>query len=164
MAPVPPRDYSLYRGTGCEIALPSGPVLLCGKPAYFMFHGEIDLLMCLDHTKRQMQYLPLQKRGTQTRIVALTNTQKVTMRCTACLTVVRLHRVEPSTAVGTLQWCPQCGHKGAFGMIDTDQDWWDAISDSLGMDQQLVRLLYDEWDATKHTKFVDYVKEMLANA
>jgi hypothetical protein len=65
----------------------------------------------------------------------------------------------PSTRVGELKYCPVCGGK-AGAATDTEETYWESLSEAYELPVEAVRAVYSIWDANAYPKFSDFVQEM----
>ena len=70
---------------------------------------------------------------------------------------------KPALSVGMLRICPACGGP-AFTTTDSDEDYWEALSNAYKLPVEIVHMLYDTWDSNKHNRFSDHVSEMVKEA
>ncbi len=63
---------------------------------------------------------------------------------------------KPIISIGPMKYCPYCGKSG-MSSIDSDQNLWEALSDSWGIPEEAIILLYYAWPRHQYTKFRDFV-------
>jgi hypothetical protein len=88
---------------------------------------------------------------------------RITIKChAACGMMVRIYRVEPSTAIGAYKYCPQCGSQNVSAYMSADDNHWEALARDYDLPIQLLQQLYKLWVPSKHYRFADFVHELRA--
>lgn len=64
-----------------------------------------------------------------------------------------------------VSWCPSCGNQ-TLGTRHTDVDYWYTLAEACGINQtergvELVKRLYDMWEPSIDSNFVDWAKGVL---
>lgn len=166
-----------FLGTGCGSALNEQPATLCGRPARFVFKvldlqvedhyppvpGGPMMGICLDHTRKLLIDMePLLKQYKV--ILEPIDMNFLTVRCHNCQQTFKFVCEDPRVVKGTLSFCPGCGAR-AFAMQDPDSDYWVLLADSMDLNVELTKMLYDIWikDPTGHPQFVTWAKEFADN-
>lgn len=92
----------------------------------------------------------------------------ITLACTnkQCMLRVRIGRIinKPSLRVGMFEYCPLCGSNNAKVHQDMDESYWDALANAYKIPAEIMKMLYDTWNAKEHPIFADYVKQMREEA
>lgn len=94
-------------------------------------------------------------------------TELLTLQCInrECLSRVRLGHYQYSISVGALKYCPVCGTKLGMGAMQDDEDnYWEILGSSYGVDPQILKELYSIWDRKEHHRFKDFVSAMKKEA
>lgn len=90
---------------------------------------------------------------------------RVTIKCHApCDVMVRIYRVEPSTAVGAYKYCPACGTDNVSVYRSADTDQWEALARDYGLPIPVIQQIYRLWNPHEHRRFADFVAKLRQEA
>lgn len=88
----------------------------------------------------------------------------LTLRCDSGCGSVRIYRVEPMGRIPSVfNFCPVCGGH-ASAVQDHEADQYEAWAHDLDTDPLIVKTAFEAWDYHTHPSFMDFIREILAEA